>query len=192
MKILSSIVRWFGGLLLQIPVDLLAYVVVPLAVGKSKRNPSNGRVELPAWASWYDDPSPCGNEGELFWRKKHEGGSLIRQMRGWLLRNKAYRFRITYVDPEIVLPTYRVWGDQYIDKSTGRTGWFFATATDRHTGRLYWNFGAVVHLWGPYAWQPYVGWGLKRARPVELWERWVTADHSASLFRFTKGFKNAR
>jgi len=200
---LSSALRWVGGLAVQTPIDLLAYLIVPLAV---KTSYNTGRSfdgfevwELPSWAKWWDNPEPYGALGEPFWYKEKNWKSKEQQMRGWLLRNKAYGFRRAYVDPKLVNPEYRLWGDQYINKSTGRTGWLFAIAVCDE--KLYWNFAAVLRVvripdlkatWRArklvttmLGYQPYMGWGFKRERPLGKWDTEVLADHSASILRFT-------
>lgn len=74
-------------LLLDLPLMLLGYLIVPLALRYERGN------HLPWWAEWCWGNRDHGNDGETFWAKRTVGWSRFRRCFWWLaVRNPTFNW----------------------------------------------------------------------------------------------------
>lgn len=176
-KHLKNFVKIFVCFLAALVVDLLAYIVVPIALLGLKPEDKH----LPKWARWwetYDNDI----DGDIYWRgEEHADGqqSTYWWRLRWLLRNTGGIFQHEVLGIHLSNKVrYVIHGDQYIaDRPHGKSGWLYAEAWD---GNKMYPCYLIVHQWGNTnrCLIGYFGWRFKHSRPLADWDY---SDHQVQF-----------
>lgn len=87
------------NVLVEVPVEVLQFIVVPFALIGCKKESEN----LPKWAYWFDDPD-YGINGDDGWRNEHFPNGKNRtywaRLR-WLYRNRIGNFSAKYLGVKV-------------------------------------------------------------------------------------------
>ena len=145
-------IRYLLLLPASLAMTLLALLLAPVLPLFADRN-----GWLPWRLSWFQTPdnSLWGDEGHIV---RWGGRRSYWRMVAWLLRNPAYGFE--WDGPLAArcapLSVVKVWGNPWIKNRTAAiAGWYFCRVGP------YWNFKAVIPLFGDLAFMPEFGWKLQ-------------------------------
>ena len=185
----------FLRFLLGIPVELLSFIVVPIAVPFTKER--DGKNRLPKWASWWDEHlHGTDGDGTGEWAEG-DNTEYWKRVR-WLLRNRANTFNCTVqgFDENLIKELTYEGNSKVSNRPLGTEGLLHITAnlSDGRTREEYY----YVRRWGKSSRciRIRMGWKLKDAldeyledsilgnRPVRSYCQFV---FSPSL---TMGFEN--
>ncbi len=168
---------------IEIPVVLLSYLVVPIALLQCKPEDEN----LPRWARYWqtydygingDEPwagpeHANGHQTEYLWRLK------------WLLRNKTgvFSHEVTGFDQFDVF-SYYTEGDVLTGNRPGHSGYLYAEAHLKN-GRMYPCY-YIVHQLGNsnQCFRLYAGWKFRQAKRASLWPKSGIAQFVVSINPF--------
>lgn len=127
---------------LDLPLMLLGYIVVPIALKFEKDN------HLPWWAEWCWGNKDHGNDGEDFWAKRTIGWSRFKRCFWWLVvRNPTFNWSKYIIGYESKGTSKVVAGYTTPIGDKKAAGWYYA--------REDW-------VWEYYAIVPYTIFGSKR------------------------------
>lgn len=108
-------------LLIDLPLMLLGYILVPFALLQEKNN------HLPIWAEWCWGNKDHGNDGETFWAKRTIGWSRFRRCYWWLaVRNPTFNWSKYILGFKSTGESKVVWGDTHPIGDTKAAGQYFA------------------------------------------------------------------
>ena len=188
---ISIFLRFLAG----IPVELLSFIVVPIAVPFTSMR--DGKNRLPKWASWWDEMQHgTDGDGTGEWAEGDNTGYWKRVM--WLLRNRANTFNCTVqgFDENLIKEITYEGNPKVSNRPYGTEGLLHITAhlSDGRTREEYY----FVRRWGKSSRciRIRLGWKLKDAldeyledgilgnRPVRSYVQFVFSPS------FTMGFEN--
>jgi hypothetical protein len=143
---------YFFLLPISILVTLLAYLLAPVTALFVRKD---GTLPYPLSYLGTTDNSNWGDEGhEVRWKFEHS----YMQACAWLFRNPAYGFEWDgplAAKVQKNTPVSLKGNPQIKNRTNAVAGWYFCTVGD------YWNFKAVIPLWGDLAFMPEFGWKLQ-------------------------------
>lgn len=146
--------RYLLLLPLSIAMTMLAHALAPVLPLFA----TNGW--LPKWLWWFQTP-----DNPLFGDRGHWERWMYKsrywQQVVWLWRNPVYGFEwdgplAAKITEESKTELFAVWGDPWIkNRDNAKAGWYYCELDK------YWNFKAVIPLWGDLAFMPEFGWKLQ-------------------------------
>lgn len=170
MKHIKNISRILGLFVISLAMDLLSFIVVPIALIGLKETDNH----LPKWARWWETYDNDIN-GDIYWHGAEHANGKQRTYwwrLKWLLRNMSGTFLYEVMGAKLKSDVYYVVeGDVYVaDRPHGKSGFLYAEA---HSDGKMWPCYLYVKQWGKTGrcLRLYLGWAFKFSRPLEGWER---------------------
>jgi hypothetical protein len=169
MKHLKNALRITFWTLVELPVMLLSFIVVPIALLFVKEEDNH----LPSWAKWWETYDYDINGDPPWQGPEHANGqqrTYYWRLR-WLLRNKAGYFSYTVTGFEIdETVVYRAWGDVYTSNIPGHSGFLYAECDKG--GKTYPCYYYVMQIGNTSRCvRLYFGWKFRHDRPVNEWPK---------------------
>ncbi|QCD44462.1 DUF7338 family protein [Campylobacter mucosalis] len=152
------------NILLELPFELLAFIVVPIALLFCDKKSKN----LPKWAIWFDDPD-YGINGDSGWINEHfkDGKNLTYYARlRWLLRNRIGVFSVKFLGVKVanVIPSSVITqGDPNVSSNGGaKSEWCLVTARTTNTKEYFGYYKTIRYkgIFSGFYCRIYLGWKL--------------------------------
>ena len=158
-KQISQVARNFA---VEIPIEILAFFVVPIALLACDEKSEN----LPKWASWFDDPD-YGINGDDGWRNEHYPNGKNRTYFArlcWLYRNRIGNFSAKYLGvkvEDIDANSVKTVGDVHATYNKGQKSTWCLTTCKLKNGKERFGYYREIR-YGKSKWycRIYLGWKL--------------------------------
>lgn len=162
MKHVKNILKVFGIFLIELPLDLSSFIVVPIVLLFCKKEDAR----LPKYFAWYDDYN-YGINGDLPWQGPEHSNGKYREYRWrvrWLLRNRVNTFSVAILGLNSrEITKLDISGDiETENKPVGHSGWQYIVATTKDNKKYFCYY--VVYQYPFFkekCFRAYIGWKLK-------------------------------